>query len=80
LVNPASSNNIPPDLLSGVPLRQRRHEVRRCPQPLELKTARVLCRQLRRQRTRPEKQRVAHLICLINLLSMLRRSMDRAED
>ena len=73
MVNPASSKNSPPDLLSGVPLRPRRREMRRRPQPLELTTARVLCRQLRRQRTRPDKQRVAHLICL-NLLSMLKRS------
>ena len=38
-----------------------------------LTTARVLCRQLRRKRARPDKQRIAHLICL-NLLSMLRHS------
>lgn len=37
----------------------------------ELTAARVLCRQLRRQQTPREKQRIAHLICL-NLLSMLR--------
>jgi hypothetical protein len=34
-------------------------------------TARVLCRQLRHNQTRPEKKRIAHLICL-SLLSMLR--------
>lgn len=39
--------------------------------PPELTAARVLCRQLRRQQTPREKQRIAHLICL-NLLSMLR--------
>lgn len=39
--------------------------------PPELTAARVLCRQLRRQKTPHEKQRIAHLICL-NLLSMLR--------
>ena len=38
----------------------------------ELKTARVLCRQLRQKQARPDKLRIAHLICL-NLLSMLRR-------
>ena len=38
----------------------------------ELTAARVLCRQLRRKQSRPEKQRIAHLICL-NLLSMLRQ-------
>ncbi len=34
-------------------------------------TARVLCRQLRKKPARPDKQRIAHLICL-NLLAMLR--------
>jgi len=38
----------------------------------ELKTARVLCRRLRQKQARPDKMRIAHLICL-NLLSMLRR-------
>ncbi|MGP1680609.1 MAG: hypothetical protein ACTS6J_26080, partial [Burkholderiales bacterium] len=37
-----------------------------------MKAARVLCRQLRRRQARPEKQRIAHLICL-SLLSMLRQ-------
>lgn len=39
--------------------------------PPELTTARVLCRQLRRQQAPRDKKRIAHLICL-NLLSMLR--------
>ena len=38
-----------------------------------LTTARLLCRQLRHKRARPDKQRIAHLICL-NLLSMLRQN------
>lgn len=38
-----------------------------------IKTARVLCRELRHKQARPEKQRIAHLICL-NLLSMLTRN------
>lgn len=42
----------------------------------ELKTARVLCRQLRRKQARPDKMRIAHLICL-NLLTMLRRDAQR---
>ncbi|TSA15822.1 MAG: hypothetical protein D4R74_05755 [Betaproteobacteria bacterium] len=42
----------------------------------EIKTARVLCRQLRHKRARPEKQRIAHLICL-SLLSMLRHGSQR---
>lgn len=40
--------------------------------PPELTTARVLCRQLRRNQAPHEKKRIAHLICL-NLLSMLKR-------
>ena len=43
-----------------------------------LKTARVLCRQLRHKQPRPEKQRIAHLICL-NLLSMLKHSAQQAQ-
>ena len=41
-----------------------------------IKTARVLCRQLRHKQPRPEKQRIAHLICL-SLLSMLRHGPQR---
>ena len=40
-------------------------------QPLELKLAGALCRQMRRTLARREKQRIAHLICL-NLISMLK--------
>jgi hypothetical protein len=39
----------------------------------ELTAARVLCHQLRRKRARPEKKRIAHLICL-NLLAILNRA------
>jgi len=42
-----------------------------------LKTARVLCRRLRHNQARPDKQRIAHLICL-NLLSMLKHDSQRA--
>jgi hypothetical protein len=45
-------------------------------QPLELKVAGALCRQLRRKPARREKQRIAHLICL-NLVSMLKRGAKR---
>ena len=38
----------------------------------ELVAARALCRQLRTTQSRPDKQRIAHLICL-NLVSMLKR-------
>lgn len=43
---------------------------KRSPAPA-LGTARVLCRQLRHNQPRPDKKRIAHLICL-SLLSMLR--------
>jgi hypothetical protein len=43
----------------------------------ELTTARLLCRQLRHKHARPDKKRIAHLICL-NLLSMLRHDSQRA--
>jgi hypothetical protein len=39
--------------------------------PTELRAARALCTQLRRNPAAPEKQRITHLICL-NLISMLR--------
>lgn len=63
------------DLFGEVPIARRDAVTRRSPAPA-IKTARVLCRQLRHNRARPEKQRIAHLICL-NLLSMLKRSAHR---
>jgi len=45
-------------------------------QPLELKVAGALCRQLRRKAARHEKQRIAHLICL-NLVSLLKSRAGR---
>jgi hypothetical protein len=59
------------DLFGEAPIRRRDVVKRRSAAPA-LNTARVLCRQLRRKRARPDKQRIAHLICL-NLLLMLRR-------
>ena len=56
----------------GKPLIPRR-------QPLELKVADALCRQMRRKPARPEKQRIAHLICL-NLVSMLKHWTKRRND
>ncbi len=58
------------DLFGKKPLTRSAPLVKRRLPP-ELTAARVLCRQLRRQQTPREKQRIAHLICL-NLLSMLR--------
>lgn len=59
------------DLFGETPVRGQGAAIRRRPVP-ELATARVLCRQLRHKQARPEKKRIAHLICL-NLLSMLRQ-------
>ena len=63
------------DLFGDAPIpgRERLIEPRFAP---ELSTARVLCRQLRHKQARPDKMRIAHLICL-NLLSMLRRDSQR---
>ena len=60
------------DLFSGVTARLENRAASRGPVPPELVNARKLCRQLSRRRDRPNKRRVAHLICL-NLLSMLKR-------
>ncbi len=65
------------DLFGERPIPRREAAATRSFVPA-LKTAQVLCRQLRRKQPRPEKQRIAHLICL-NLLSMLRNSSQRAQ-
>lgn len=59
------------DLFGEKPIPRRDVATKRSFAP-DLKTAHVLCRQLRRRQPRPEKQRIAHLICL-SLLSMLKR-------
>jgi hypothetical protein len=63
------------DLFSEQPIN------RRCPATKlrfspELAAARMLCRRLRDRPARPDKRRIAHLICL-NLLSMLKRGPQR---
>jgi hypothetical protein len=60
------------DLFGEMPIPRRDAVTKRGFAPA-IKTARVLCRQLRHKQARPDKQRIAHLICL-NLLSMLRHS------
>lgn len=65
------------DLFGELPIPRRDAVTQRSFAPA-LKTARVLCRELRRRQPRPDKQRIAHLICL-NLLSMLRQSPQRAQ-
>ena len=63
------------DLFGGNPVLRPNLVVKHKLAP-ELTAARVLCRQLRREPSRPDKQRIAHLICL-NLLSMLRQHPPR---
>ena len=65
------------DLFGEMPIRRRDAVTKRSFAPA-IKTARVLCRQLRHKQARPEKQRIAHLICL-NLLSMLTHPSQRAQ-
>lgn len=64
------------DLFGEIPIPRREAVTKRSLAPA-LTTARVLCRELRHKRARPDKQRIAHLICL-NLLSMLRHNSQRA--
>lgn len=63
------------DLFGDAPIPRRDAAINRNSAP-EIKAARVLCRQLRHKQPRPEKQRIAHLICL-SLLSMLRHGSQR---
>ena len=60
------------DLFGELPIPRRDGVTRRSFAPA-IKTARVLCRELRHKKARPDKQRIAHLICL-NLLSMLKHN------
>ena len=64
------------DLFGETPIPARDPVIKRRLAPA-LTTARVLCRQLRHKQARPDKKRIAHLICL-NLLSMLRDDSQRA--
>jgi hypothetical protein len=65
-----------PARLGALPARRRNSRSKREAAPA-LTTARVLCRQLRRNKARPDKKRIAHLICL-NLVSVLRQDPQRA--
>lgn len=77
MANCISANEQSGDLFGELPIPRREAATKRSFEPA-LTTARVLCRQLRHKRARPDKQRIAHLICL-NLLSMLRHSPQRAQ-
>ena len=63
------------NLFGETPIRGRGPLIKRRLVP-QLTTARVLCRQLRHKQARPDKKRIAHLICL-NLMSMLRQDGQR---
>ena len=63
------------DLFGETRVPERGPVIKLRPAP-ELTTARALCRKLRHERARPDKKRIAHLICL-NLLSILRRAPQR---
>ena len=65
------------DLFGETPISRRDKVTKRSFEP-EMKTARVLCRQLRHKQALPEKQRIAHLICL-NLLTMLKHAAQQAQ-
>ena len=75
MVNFTGSNQESGDLFGEKPVPRRDLAIKLRLAP-ELTTARVLCRELRRKKSRPDKQRIAHLICL-NLLSMLRQNSQR---
>lgn len=63
------------DLFGEKHVPRRGPVIRRQTAP-ELKVARALCRQIVRKQARPDKQRIAHLICL-NLVSMLKHGSQR---
>lgn len=70
-----SAADITGDLFGEKPLPRCESEVKRRHAP-ELTVARALCRQILRKRARPDKKRIAHLICL-NLVSMLKQGSQR---
>lgn len=63
------------DLFGGTHIPRRDAPIKPRPAPA-LATARVLCRELRHRQARPDKMRIAHLICL-NLQSVLRHAPQR---
>ena len=71
-VTSEKSGNLFPEkpVLRRIPASKRRSAP-------ELTAARVLCNQLRNKRTRPDKQRIVHLICL-NLLTILKQRSQQA--
>lgn len=65
------------DLFGERPIRLARDPIALPTEPPELRAAKALAAQLRRKRSRRDKQEVAHLICL-NLISMLKHGQRSA--
>ena len=76
MVDRACATETSRDLFGDVPSKRRRNPIVPRQVPSELMSARALCAQLRRNQALPDKQRIAHLICL-NLVSMLRHGARR---
>lgn len=72
MIHSQTANAPSRDLFGGVAVRHGPPPAGPRRLPPELAAARALCRQIRRKQTPPDKQRIAHLICL-NLVSMLKR-------
>jgi hypothetical protein len=70
------TDEVSEDLFGDPPGNRRHNPILLDQAPSELKAARALCRELRRQNSRHEKRRITHLICL-NLITMLRHGPGR---
>jgi hypothetical protein len=76
MIDRACATGTSRDLFGDVPSKWRRNPIVRRQVPSEIMSARALCAQLRHKQALPDKQRIAHLICL-NLVSMLRQGARR---
>jgi hypothetical protein len=76
MIDRASATETSRDLFGDVPSKRDGSPVVPRQVPSELTSARALCAQLRHKHALPDKQRIAHLICL-NLISMLRQGARR---
>ena len=70
-----SAADISGDLFGEKPIPRSGPAIKRRHAP-ELRVARALCRQILHIQARPDKKRIAHLICL-NLVSMLKHGSQR---
>ena len=70
-----SAADISGDLFGEKPIPRSGRAIKRRRAP-ELTVARALCRQILRKQARPDKKRIAHLICL-NLVWMLKHGSQR---